>query len=173
MTRNIAALLIASLVLSACGAARESRLNPFNWFGRSQSDPVATQTEDTNPLIPQATGLIDAMRERRLREVDLTTPITTVTGLVVERVPGGAIIRAAGRDPQPGTFNVEIVPATEEETPVEGVLSYTLERQLPPPGTVSGQAQEVTAARKLTDQQLEGVRTIRVAGVENARTVRR
>ncbi|MEL6453077.1 MAG: hypothetical protein AAFQ19_17640, partial [Pseudomonadota bacterium] len=54
-------LLTAALILSACAAVRDSRVNPFNWFGRGQSEPVVqTTAEEVNPLIPNR-------NERRFR----------------------------------------------------------------------------------------------------------
>ena len=152
---------------------RDSRLNPFNWFGRSSEVPVEQSAAEVNPLIPEQSALFGAVR--RNTEIDLTTPIAEITGLRVERVPGGAIIRVEGRDTRQGAFNVEIVPANEAETATDGILVYTLERQLPQAAQAVGPAQtrEVVAARHLTDQQLAGVRRIRVEAAQNAREVRR
>lgn len=153
---------------------RDSRLNPFNWFGRSQEVPVQQVEGEVNPLIPRRSGLFGNARQQ-FQNQDLTTPIATVSDLTVERVPGGAIVRATGLDELQGAFNVVLVPETEEEVPVDGVLSYTLERQRPagPRPVGPPQTREVVVARKLTDQQLRGVRTIRVQSAQNARAVRR
>lgn len=174
MRRTITTVLIASFLLAGCATVRDSRLNPFNWFGRAQPVAVEADPRAANPLIPRRGGLFAASRQR-YAERDLTSPIASVTNLTVERVPGGAIVRATGVDQMQGAFNVELVPGNEEELPVDGVLSYTLERQRPeglrPVGPV--QTREVVVARKLTDQQLRGVRTIRVAAAQNALAVRR
>lgn len=174
MRKSFTTVLIASLLLTGCGTVRDSRLNPFNWFGRSQPVPVEQTEAETNPLIPRRIGLFGGAR-RQLAEQDLTTPIATVTDLKVERVPGGAIIRATGVDGMQGPFNVELVPETEEELPVDGVLSYTLERQRPegPRPVGPPRTREVVVARKLTDQQLRGVRSIRVQAAQNALAARR
>ena len=174
MRKTFTTVLIASFLLTGCATVRDSRLNPFNWFGRAQ--PVALQEDPraTNPLIPRRGGLFGNSRQRYLAQ-DLTTPIASVTNLTVERVPGGAIVRATGVDQAQGAFNVQLVPETEEELPVDGVLAYTLERQRPetprPVGPV--QTREVVVARKLTDQQLRGVSSIRVTATQNALAVRR
>ena len=64
MFKPFTALLLASFVLSSCGTVRDSRVNPFNWFGRSQ--PAQTvevwghheQTVvATAPLSPQVAGV--------------------------------------------------------------------------------------------------------------------
>lgn len=173
MVRTVTLLVAASLVLASCGVIRDSRLNPFNWFGRSSEVPVQQSGEEVNPLIPERSLLLGGSRNNA--DIDLTTPIAEITALRVERVPGGAIIRVEGRDTRQGAFNVEIVPANEEELPTDGVLLYTLERQLPIAAQPVGPAQtrEVVAARHVTDQTLIGVRRIRVEAAQNAREVRR
>lgn len=174
MRKTLPLLLITSLTLTSCGAVRESRLNPFNWFGRSQEVPVETaEQEEVNPLIPRARrGLF---RRSQADSSELTTPISSITELRVERVPGGAIIRATGLDATQGAFNVALVPENEDEEPVDGVLTYSFERQLPeqPQAVGPEQTREVVAARSLTDQQLQRVRTIRIVAANNARQVRR
>jgi len=176
MRKLLATLVITSTVLTGCGAVRDSNFNPVNWFGRSQEAPQPQTTDDdVNPLIPTRQGGIFARNRARKAAIDLTTPIAFVTDIVIERVPGGAIIRVTGRDSAEGAFDVELVPETEDETAVDGTLTYTLERQRParaqPIGTE--RTRQVTVARALTDQQLEGVRTIQIVAAQNARTVRR
>lgn len=165
-------LLVATLTLSACGTVRDSRLNPFNWFGRSQSQVVVADTrEETNPLIPERNqGLFDNFRRQEI--VIPTNPVDQISDLVIERVPGGAIVRASGITTHRGPFNVLLVPQTEDEVPVDGVLSYSLEAARPASAPQGGpeRIRTVTAARHLTDNQLRNVRVIRVAGVRNART---
>ncbi|MFK7876655.1 MAG: hypothetical protein AB8B71_12890 [Paracoccaceae bacterium] len=149
-----------------------SRFNPLNWFGRSEAVAPADPVAEVNPLIPTGGGLLS---RNRGPAPDLTTPIDTVSDIKVERVPGGAIIRAVGVDATQGAFNVELVPMTEDEQPVDGVLSYTLERQKPDFRTRQGPVvtREVAVARHVTDQTLSGVRTIRIVADQNARQVRR
>ncbi len=127
-----------------------------------------------NPLIPQRRGLFSSSRQDDV-EPDLTTPITSITALQVDNVPGGAIVRATGVDQIQGAFNVALVATNEEELPVDGVLAYTFERQRPAGARPVGptQTREVVVARKLTDQQLRGVRSIRVQAAQNALAVRR
>ena len=174
MRKTLSTALIATLLFSGCGF-RDSSFNPLNWFGRSQEVPrQQAEAGEANPLIPNNLGIFQRQRLARSR-LDLTTPIDTVTDVVIERVPGGAIIRATGLDAMQGTFDVELVPEFEEEVPVKGVLTYTLERQRPagarPAGTVH--SREVTVARKVTNQTLAGVKQIRIVAAQNARAVRR
>ncbi len=172
--RFISLMLVASMTLGGCAAVRDSRVNPFNWFGNSQSEPVAAvDPEEVNPLIPTRAGLFERQRAERERYVG--RPIDTVSDLVVERVPGGAIVRATGVARVQGLYSVQLTPDNEDELPEDGVLTYRLEGIAPGQQVVGGstRTRTHTAARKLTDQDLQGVRVIRVVGVQNARTTRR
>ncbi|MGB7243078.1 MAG: hypothetical protein WBC93_13440 [Sulfitobacter sp.] len=172
MRISLSALLVSTLLLTACGAIRDSRVNPFNWFGGGRSAPVdSSETGEVNPLIPTSTGLFANARKRDA--IYLGTPIDSVTGLVIERVPGGAIIRVSGVAQRQGTYSVQLTPENEEELPVDGVLTYRLEG-IPISGQQGPvQTREITAARSVTDQQLAGVRQIRVEGARNAQVARR
>lgn len=171
MRKTLPTLLVLSMTLGACGAVRDSGFNPVNWFGRSQ--PATVSAENTNPLIPNTrAGLFRA----RNTPADYTgRPFEEITDLVVERIPGGAIIRATGLAARQGIYEVQLTPANDDETPVDGVLTYRLEGVRPrfrtPVGTKPTRI--VTAGRKITDQNLNGVRVIRVEGTQNARTARR
>ena len=163
MRKSLTVLLILTMTLGACA----SRFNPLNWFGRGQ--PVAAQ-EDSNTLIPRRRGIL----ERRTKFYE-GTPVGTIQELVVERVPGGAIVRATTVAPKHGTYDVQLTPVHPDEKPVDGVLTYKFEGLQPrsslPPG--SDYSRQITAARALTDQQLEGVRSIQVVGAHNAMIARR
>lgn len=173
MRKTLSILLISTLTLTACGAVRDSRVNPFNWFGQSRSEPVQAR-EQTNPLIPERSGgLLRGLRERDAQY--LGRPFEQVTDLTIERVPGGAIIRATGLAARQGYYAVQLTPANEDELPVDGVLTYRLEGVRPSKNTSVGTTptREVIAARRLTDQDLSGVRSIRVEGALNALVSRR
>ncbi len=172
MRKSLTGLIVASTVLTACGFA-DSRINPVNWFGRGQPAAVAESTEAVNPLIPRRGGLFQ--RDRAKEDVYAGTPFDQVTSLVVERVPGGAILRVTGLAARQGIYNVRLTPTNDEEEPVKGVLTYRLEGERPARPTPVGAkpTREVVAARKLTDQQLAGVRSIRVEGLRNAQVARR
>ena len=79
MVRSAITLVLLVGLLSGCATVRESRFNPFNWFG-----------SDEESLSP-----IDVENERR-------PLVAEITSLVVERTPGGAIVRANsfGRAPE-------------------------------------------------------------------------
>lgn len=174
MRTSIIALLVSTLILSACGAIRDSRVNPFNWFGGARSEPVeAGDPQSTNPLIPTRGGLFGPRPVRE--EAYEGKPIERVSSLIVERVPGGAIVRATGVARLQGVYAAQLTPTTEDETPVDGVLTYRLEALKPDTVQVQGTVatREVTVGRALTAQQLAGVRTIRVEGATNAMVTRR
>tara|TARA_R110002110_G_scaffold20312_63_gene82634 strand:+ start:1315 stop:1836 length:522 start_codon:yes stop_codon:yes gene_type:complete len=172
MRKSLTLLAAVTLTLTACGAIRESRVNPLNWFGQSKSVAVEPR-EQTNPLIPRRGGLFS--RDRNEEEIYMGRPFEQITDLTVERIPGGAIIRATGLAARQGIYAVQLTPANEDEEPVEGVLTYRLEGVRPDRNTAIGTVptREVTAGRKLTDQQLRGVRIIRVEGALNAQVTRR
>ena len=168
MKKTIGLLLIATLTLSACGRVRDSAINPFNWFGGSET--VETTAEEVNPLIPRE-------RESLLRRPEAAyagTLVADLTTLKIERVAGGAIIRVKGIASTQGAFDVRMEPENEDQEPVKGVLTYTL-LAVQPPGFRQGPAQsrEITAAVFRTDQELANVRTIRVVGANKTLQSRR
>ena len=172
MRKTLSLLLATSLTLAACGTIRDSRVNPFNWFGKSRSEPIE-QTQNTNPLIPKTGGLFAS--DRKQAEAYAGLPFEQVTELTIERMPGGAIIRATGLAARQGIYQVRLTPENDAEVAVDGVLTYRLEgvRSSTPTPVGSPATREVVAARRVTDQTLRGVRSIRVEGVENARVIRR
>tara|TARA_R110002049_G_scaffold23545_6_gene83484 strand:- start:9746 stop:10264 length:519 start_codon:yes stop_codon:yes gene_type:complete len=172
MRKTILALTASTLLLTACGAVRDSRVNPFNWFGNSRSVAVE-QTASTNPLIPKKGGLF--ANRRAAEETYEGRPFEQVTELTIERVPGGALIRATGLAARQGIYSVRLTPQNDDELPVDGVLTYRIEGIRPETQTPQGAkpTREVIAARRVTDQTLRGVRTIRVEGALNALVARR
>ncbi|MEM6888235.1 MAG: hypothetical protein AAF636_08870 [Pseudomonadota bacterium] len=157
----IAPLLIVTLIVSGCGL-----------FGRNDTAALPT-TENTNPLIPESTGVFDRGRNQVVVYPGL--PVDTVTELSVERVPGGALIRAQGVAAVQGAYAVQLTPASPDLAPVDGVLTFRLEAIRPekPLGVGTAASREVTAALRLTDDALSGVRTVRVEALQNAQTARR
>lgn len=144
-------MLALCTALAGCGGFRESRLNPFNWFGRSEArQTVATPDEAADP--------------RALVEAVLT--------MSVEPIPGGAIVRATGQTPTQGWWDAELVPLPVDEN---GVLVYEF-RLLPPLGQTevnTPRSREVEVAIYISDPKLANVREIVVQGAGNARVARR
>ena len=176
MRLTLSALLVATLTVSACATVRDSAVNPLNWFGGSRSEPIRPDPRaETNPLIPQndRVGLFSNLRAQA--EVYVGTPVDQVTDLVIERVPGGAIVRATGIVDQDRVYDIRLTTESDENTPVDGVLTYQLrgvhaDRST---RTLSQRVRTVTAARRLTDQELAEIRVIRVEGRRNAQTTTR
>ncbi|MFN7225226.1 MAG: hypothetical protein ACK4MS_14520 [Paracoccaceae bacterium] len=151
MKRSLIAASAAVLVLTSCGAVRESRLNPFNWFGRSERvETFATTAKKA---------------ETRLLVAD-------VVSLSIEPYSGGAIVRATGVMDTQGWWNAELV-ETEGEDPSHLLLDF---RILPPVTRTdvnSVRSREVTVATTLTPRRLENISRITVQGARSARTTRR
>lgn len=157
MRLPVTGVLIVTLVLAGCGRARESRLNPFNWFGRSE-ETTQTVTEGAVPGRPDDGRIL----------------IAQVTDLEVARQPGGAIVRASGVPPTQGWWNTDLV-AENGGVPVDGVLTYrfVIAEPLTPNRASTPQSRELTAATYVSDIKLEGVSQIVVLGAENSRSSRR
>lgn len=171
MRTLLTTLLISTLVLSACG--RDSRMNPRNWFGQSKPERVVRTADPNaaNPLIPEQRDSI--FRKRPDSETYEGTPIEAIRDVRVERSSGGAIITATGVSLRQGAFDVRLRPVSDDE-PVNGVLSYTMDAvQLANTPQGPEQTRTVEAARFISTQTLEEIRTIRVIGATNIHTTSR
>jgi hypothetical protein len=133
------------------------------------SEPAAP----VNPLLPGTGGGLFGNRNEPVEYVG--EPFGEIVDLTVERVLGGALIRTTGLAARQGIYEVQLTPVSEDLIPVDGVLTFRLEGVRPDAATAIGQpaSREVTAALKITDQDLRGVNTIRVEGLLNARVARR
>ncbi len=150
MIRVLLAALLA-LSLTGCGYVAKSKLNPFNWFGRSEPrESIAT---------------VAAKVETR----DLAAQVTSMEVLPYS---AGAIIRATGEMPTQGWWDAELVALPVDEN---GVLVYEFRVFPPLTDTPVGTAQtrEVTVVVSISPQKLDGVSEIVVQGATNARSSRR
>ena len=168
MKKTLSVVIVAGLVLTGCS----SSWNPVNWFGQSESVPVnvaPSATGATNPLIPARRASIF---RSNTAELYLGSPIETISELLIERRPGGAIIRVTGTANRAGPFEVRLIP---DETQTDGdTLAYTMNAlQSAGPVNVDADARSVTAAVWLTEQELFGIREVRVAGRSNVLVSRR
>ena len=99
----------------------------MNWFDNNRtSKNTSEQTEAKNPLLAETKRGLFKMKPNR-DAVYLGTKIDQVTDLVIESVPGGAVIRATGLASEPGVCQVQITPTTDDQPPVHGVLTYRQE----------------------------------------------
>ncbi len=169
MRRPVILLLAASLTLAACGGWSNSRLNPGNWFGRSREVPVEAVAGEVNPLLPTPSAI------NRKSAADRHVPIATVTELTVERTLTGAIVRATGVAARQGAYEARLTPVPAQEGDPAGVLRYTFEVVYPrnPSAVGNERTRTVLVARALSDQDLQGVRLIRVTAASNSRETRR
>eukprot|EP00903_Cladosiphon_okamuranus_P018540 g17063.t1 len=121
----------------SCGRIRDSRINPFNWFGRAEARQL--DGSESNPLIPRRSAL--AARE---------LPDTRTRG----------------------AYEVALRPVESDETP-EGLVQYEFVAYQPmaPQGTEASRS--LTAAARLTDQELAKISRIEVLGARNALSTRR
>lgn len=139
------------LTLAGCGGLRDSRLNPFNWFRRSE---------------PRETIVLPG------EEADSRPLVDTVLSMAVEPIPGGAVVRARGVTPTQGWWEAELV---ARDVGDDGVLVYEF-RLLPPKGRTDVNTQrsrEIDVAIYISDIKLQSVREIVVQGASNARSAQR
>ncbi len=143
------------LALAGCAGVRRSKLNPFNWFKKSE---------------PRETIVLPGEQD------DPRTLVDTVLSMAVEPIPGGAVVRARGVTPTQGWWDAELVlQKLEDDAANEGVLVFEF-RLLPPVGRTDVNTQasrEIDVAIYLSDVKLEAVREIVVQGAKNARSARR
>ncbi|MDD7972488.1 hypothetical protein [Roseinatronobacter alkalisoli] len=155
MQKSLLASLVLVLVLSACGSMRESRMNPFNWFGGQSAETLAPSggwggTVDRRALVP------------------------VVTEMEVLRTPEGAVVHATGVTGTQGWWDVELRPLNDGY-PLDGTLIYefVVASPMSRSGTGSEASRTVTAGVKVSNRRLEGVRRIVVRGAQNQREIRR
>jgi hypothetical protein len=152
MRKTLTVLILTSVTLSGCARVTESRLNPLNWFGRSE--PVANVNADGSirPLVPAGA----------LRQIVDTRPlINSVTALSIDRTPDGAIVRASGQTQGQGFHNAELVAVQQSG----GTL--TLAFRAAAPGTIQTGTQNITAAYVLSSAELATISRIQVQGSAN------
>lgn len=163
MRKPASALLVLILVLGGCSSVGDSRLNPLNWFGgASATDPAAPPAE-IPPLIPARSVVT---------EVDNRELIGTVTDLRIERTSGGAIVRATGIAATQGFYNADLV-AVRAETAGQLRYQFRVQRPAGQPAIGGTAGREIVVAKFVSDQDLAGIGSIRVEGVQGSRTSRR
>jgi hypothetical protein len=165
MRASVTGLLAVTLMVAGCATIRDSRINPFNWFGPSRA--VAVTESEVNPLIPRRSAFA------RPEQVYQGQPIDRITDLTIEPLPGGAVLRASGVAARQGPYAVQLTPVEEAST--DELLVFTFDRILPRRNTPVGPEQTRVAevATHLSDLDLQGVRVIRVVAARNARELRR
>ncbi len=173
MQKTLSVLLIVMLPLSACSGWRDSRVNPSNWFGPSAPAPIEQPADDANALIPDqgsGRGLL-----ARPEEQDARVTITTVKELRIDPNPSGAIVVATGIAFRQGAYDAQLRPVVSEENRKNGILEFEFRVNYPPYATAQGseRTREITDAIDVSQQDLEGIRLIRVKAQQNALESRR
>lgn len=145
-----------TLALGACSGG-SANLNPLSWFQSSGPKSVA--------VVP--TGGFTEDQDGRLL-------VSQVVELKSLQSAGGIILRAKGLPPRLGYWDAELVPQNRGE-PVEGVLTYEFRIAEPQQHSLTGQPRQrdVYVGRFMSDRTLAKVRSIRVIGAGNSRTLRR
>ena len=105
---------------------------------------------------------------------DIRPRVAEITSLAVEDVTAGAIVLATALPVTQGWFKPELVNDAPNGKPVDGVLSYSF-RAVPPRETQPQSTQRsrvLTVALFIPDARLANVRSIRVNGAQNSKSVR-
>jgi len=158
MRLTIILLLFTSMTVSGCARLADSRINPLNWFGRSEN--VANVDADGNirALVP-TNGLTVTVDSRQL--------VASVTSLRINRSPDGAIVQATGATSSLGYYNAELVPVSQDG----GTLTLAM-RATAPAAPQTG-VQQISAAYLLSNAELSGIRRVVVQGQANSLSSRR
>lgn len=154
--------LALSVALAGCGGWKESRVNPRNWFGHSQS--TATTLEPKG-------GYLKAKEDHRILVAEVST-------LEIKRTPTGAIVSVTGLPPTQGWWGAALE-ADDDARPVDGVITYRFVVAPPEPGSPAAQrvmnagSRTVTAAAFINNVRLADTRKIVVVGAQNERSISR
>jgi hypothetical protein len=192
----LSGMLIATMTLTACSGWRDSGANPRNWFGGGSSKrieqpagPVERKSpsdrQTGNPLIEDENAELIVRKNasiaqrsgifRRRAKVEIYdgSLVDEVTGLVVEPLPTGAVVRVTGLPQREGAFDVRLLPISDDG-PVNGVMEYTLNAYQPLQTPVGTQAtRQVQAGAFISNNDLDRINEIRVRGELNVRSTRR
>lgn len=153
MPATIFLALTVALSAAGCDRVRDSKLNPFNWFGQSEEAPA---------VIPETASGIPS---------DPRSLVAQVVTLEVATAPGGAIVRANGLPPTQGWWDAELVAENGGE-PVDGVMTYrfVVAQPIGAKPASTPQSREVTAAAFLSNIDLASISRIVVTGATNSRS---
>ena len=161
MTKTILSVMMLAVALSGCASVKEnlrkSSLNPAYWFGKQ---PEAIPEGEADPVpIP----------------VDPRPLAGEVVDLKLERIPGGAILRATALPATQGWWDAALVAAPAGE----GLLVFDIRAWPPEPGRPGAEAPEggpasrvLTVALYLTDNDMAGIGRIMVRGLGSEKSVR-
>ena len=150
--RGFLVSIAAVATVAGCGRVRDSRLNPFNWFGRSRGEKIEqAPTDFTN---------------------DPRRYVENVIALNVDPTPEGAIIRAVGVTQIQGYWDAELVEQKQDD-PSRLVYEFRVAPPLKPKRQGSQASREIIVGKAVSNFRLQSVRSIVVIGRANQRSVRR
>lgn len=146
MKRTLLVTLCAVVVVTGCARIRDSKVNPFNWFGGAKQEDRFVLPEENADERGLAPAILD---------------------MKVEKYSGGVIVRATARTPSQGWWDAELVPRPIDEN---GVLVFDFRIFPPITQTPVGndQSRELTAAASVSSVKMESVRKVVVQGETNA-----
>ena len=166
MRRQVLLSGLVVLGLSGCATMSTSKLNPFNWFGKSEA--VTTSVDGQSVTVLKSL----APRKGFPDFVDTRPLIPAIADMSIARSTTGAIVTATGLVPALGYYDAQLVPVPSEAA---GTLTYDFRVRAPQtsPGLGTAQQRRITAAYSLTFPELEGVKRIVVRGANGSRQIRR
>lgn len=158
--------LVATTLLTACGGGSGSAGSGLFGFGKARR--AAQNASTGNALIPEQSAF-----RRKKTDIYEGVPVQRLVEARLERVPGGAILRAKGISATLGAYDVRLVPNEVQDN--ARTLSYTLKAEYSkrsrPPAPQTGR--ELVTGVFLSDDDLLGIRNIRVSAAQNSKTLRR
>ncbi|MCA1777658.1 MAG: hypothetical protein LC676_19215 [Loktanella sp.] len=156
MRTTLILALATTVAVSGCARVAESRFNPTNWFGSSETTATPVDADGNRIPLVAAGGA---------QEIDARVLIDNVESMEVLQTGFGAIVRATGTAATQGAYNAELVPVRADAGTL--TLAFRVEAAS---GTAQGGAlsRQIVAAKTFTQSDLVGVSRIAVQGQRNA-----
>ncbi|RRH75168.1 hypothetical protein [Falsigemmobacter faecalis] len=156
MRSGMVMAMAAVMVVAGCATVRDSRVNPFNWFGSARATAGAPASEGA------------ALTSRP----DGRVLVAQVSALHLERSSGGAILRAVGLPATQGWYQAGLT-LSPESTDETLVYDFVLTAPVAVNRAGSAPSREIQVATFFSDMALERIRSVTVRGATNGLTTRR
>ena len=153
--RKIGLSLCILVTVAGCARISNSRINPLNWFGKSEPTPVAVASSEIRPLVPE---------NRSIVTIDQRSMVDTITAASIERTNDGAILTATA---------VTIGAPYNAQLRLESVIGNTATYSFVAQNAGGNAPTAITVAEKLDHSQLASIRTIVINGANGGRQIRR
>ena len=166
MRRQVIVSGLVLMLVTGCASIKESRINPLNWFGKSE--PVTVLNDGTAATVLPSL----APRKGYPNFVDTRPLAPVISDVNVVKSASGAIITATATLPTLGYFDAELVRVASADA---SVAAYEFRLRPPTSAAPTGTAAQrrTTAAKPLSNEDPAGIRTIPIKGAAGARQVRR